>query len=148
MSPSLLRLAADAIVAVHAAFVVYVMLGGVLALRWPRMAWAHAPAAIWGIAIEFSGWTCPLTPIENQLRQRSGSAGNEGDFIEHYVLPLLYRADLTRTCKVRVWNPRVGSTGVGLCEPVLANESDSRRHRRKDPGHAAHLRTPRSHKLK
>lgn len=97
MSPSLLRLAADVIVAMHAAFVVYVMLGGVLVLRWPRTAWAHVPAAIWGIAIEFGGWICPLTPLENHLRQRGGSAGYEGDFIEHYVLPVLYPANLTRT---------------------------------------------------
>lgn len=104
MSPSLLRLAADVIVAVHAAFVIYVMLGGVLALRWPRTAWAHLPAAIWGIAIEFGGWTCPLTPIENHLRQLGGSAGYEGDFIERYVLPLLYPAHLTRT-----WQLLLGS---------------------------------------
>lgn len=107
MSPSLLRLAADVIVAVHAAFVVYVTLGGVLVLRWPRMAWAHVPAVIWGIAIEFGGWMCPLTPIENQLRQRSGSAGYEGDFIEHYVLPLLYPANLTRT-----WQLLLGSLAL------------------------------------
>ena len=107
MSPSLLRLAADVIVAVHAAFVVYVTLGGVLVLWWPRMAWAHVPAVIWGIAIEFAGWTCPLTPIENQLRQRSGSAGYEGDFIEHYVLPVLYPANLTRS-----WQLLLGSLAL------------------------------------
>jgi len=107
MSPSVLRLAADALVAVHATFAVYVMLGGVLALRWPRTAWAHVPAAIWGIAIEFGGWTCPLTPIENQLRQCSGSAGYQGDFIEHYVLPLLYPAVLTRT-----WQLLLGSLAL------------------------------------
>jgi Protein of Unknown function (DUF2784) len=66
----LLRLAADVIVAVHAAFVVYVMLGGVLVLRWPRMAWAHVPAAIWGIAIELGGWMCPLTPIVSSAGRR------------------------------------------------------------------------------
>jgi hypothetical protein len=101
------RLAADAIVAVHATFVVYVMLGGVLVLRWPRTAWAHVPAAIWGIAIEFGGWMCPLTPIENQLRQRGGSAGYEGDFIEHYLMPLLYPANLTRT-----WQLLLGSLAL------------------------------------
>ena len=91
----------------HAAFVVYVTLGGVLVLWWPRMAWAHVPAVIWGIAIEFGGWMCPLTPIENQLRQRSESAGYEGDFIEHYVLPLLYPANLTRT-----WQLLLGSLAL------------------------------------
>jgi len=100
VSPSVLRLAADVLVAVHAAFVVYVTLGGLLVLRWPRTAWAHVPAVIWGITIEFGGWVCPLTPIENHLRQRGGSAGYEGDFIEHYVLPLLYPVSLTRSSQM------------------------------------------------
>lgn len=109
MSPSTLRLAADAIVAVHAAFVVYVTLGGLLVLRWPKTAWAHVPAAVWGVAIEFGGWICPLTPIENQLRQRGGSGAYTGDFIEHYVLPLLYPADLTRT-----WQLLLGSLALAV----------------------------------
>ena len=92
----LFRLAADFVVAVHAAFVVFVVLGGLFAARWPRLAWVHLPAAAWGAFIEFRGWICPLTPLENYLRQRGGSSAYRGEFIEHYLLPLLYPAHLTR----------------------------------------------------
>ncbi len=90
------RFLADAVVLIHAAFVVFVVLGGLLALRWPRAAWCHVPAAIWGAMIEITGWICPLTPLENRLRQAAGEAGYEGGFVEHYVLPTLYPAGLTR----------------------------------------------------
>jgi hypothetical protein len=95
-SASLFRLLADAIVVVHLAFVLFVVLGGLLVLQWPRMAWLHIPSAAWGIAVELAGWTCPLTPIENLLRERAGAAAYQGDFIEQHVLPLLYPARLNR----------------------------------------------------
>jgi len=88
---------AELIVAVHFAFVVFVVLGGLLALRWPRVAWIHLPAVIWGVLIEFTGWICPLTPLENRLRRAGGEAAYEGDFIAHYILPVLYPDGLTRT---------------------------------------------------
>ena len=88
---------ADLIVAVHAAFVMFVVLGGLLVLRWPRLVWLHVPAVIWGVLIEFSGWICPLTPLENRLRQQDGARAYEGDFIARYVLPTLYPEGLTRT---------------------------------------------------
>ncbi len=88
---------AELIVAVHFAFVMFVMLGGLLALRWPRVTWIHLPAVIWGVLIEFTGWICPLTPLENRLRRASGEAGYQGDFIAHYILPVLYPNGLTRT---------------------------------------------------
>jgi hypothetical protein len=88
--------AADTIVLLHLAFVVFVVLGGFLVLRWRWIAWLHVPAVLWGVAIEFGGWICPLTPLENSLRQRSGAAGYEGDFVAHYVVPVLYPAGLTR----------------------------------------------------
>jgi hypothetical protein len=91
----LYRVLADAVVLLHALFVTFVVLGGLAALRWPRVAWAHVPAAAWGVAIEFGGWTCPLTPLENVLRLRAGEAGYTGGFIEHYVVPVLYPAGLT-----------------------------------------------------
>lgn len=94
------RVAADAVVLVHAAFVVFALLGGLLVLRWPRLAWAHVPAAAWGVLIEFVGWICPLTPLENYLRDRAGLATYRGEFVEHYVLPMLYPAELTRTRQV------------------------------------------------
>ena len=93
--PTLFRAAADLVVLVHVAFVAFVVLGGLLVARWPRLAWLHVPAAAWGILIEFRGWICPLTPLENYLRQRGGSSAYEGAFIEHYILPLLYPAHLT-----------------------------------------------------
>lgn len=92
--------AADLVVVLHAAFVVIVVLGGLLVVRWPRVAWVHLPAAVWGVFIEFAGWICPLTPLENHLRQRGGSPAYQGEFIEHYILPLLYPAQLTRDTQI------------------------------------------------
>lgn len=91
---------ADAVVVVHLAFVLFVMLGGLLAVRWPWIMWLHVPAALWGVLIEFAGWICPLTPLENYLRQQSGAAGYRGDFIAHYLLPVLYPTGLTRRSQV------------------------------------------------
>ena len=80
----------------HALFVAFVVLGGLLALRWPWIAAAHLPAAVWGALIELRGWVCPLTPLEKSLRAAAGDAGYQGGFIEHYLLPVLYPAGLTR----------------------------------------------------
>jgi hypothetical protein len=90
------RLLADATVALHAAFVVFVVVGGLLVARWPRVAWLHLPAAAWGAWVELAGWICPLTPLENWLRAQGGGAAYTSGFIEHYVMPLLYPASLTR----------------------------------------------------
>ncbi len=90
------RLLADAVVLFHTAFVAFVVLGGFLAWRWSRIAWLHVPCALWGAVIEYQGWICPLTPLENDLRRRAGLAGYAGGFVEHYVLPVLYPAGLTR----------------------------------------------------
>jgi hypothetical protein len=90
------RLLADATVIVHLAFVLFVIGGGLLALRWPRVAWVHLPAAAWGAWVEFAGWICPLTPMENWLRQRSGQASYSTSFVDQYILPVLYPAALTR----------------------------------------------------
>jgi len=87
---------ADAIVLAHVAFVLFVVLGGILVLRWRRVAWAHAPAAMWGVLIELAGWECPLTPLENWLRARGGASGYAGGFAEHYLVPVLYPEGLTR----------------------------------------------------
>ncbi len=90
------RLAADAVLMLHLAFVVFVLLGGLLALRWRRAPWLHLPAAAWGVYIELSGGLCPLTPLENSLRRAAGEAGYDGGFIEHHLLPLIYPAGLTQ----------------------------------------------------
>ncbi|HEX7337264.1 MAG TPA: DUF2784 domain-containing protein [Gemmatimonadales bacterium] len=87
---------ADAVVGLHFLFVLYVILGGLLALRWPRLAYLHIPAAVWGAAIEFGGWICPLTPLEQSLRRQAGGGTYAGGFIEHYILPVLYPSALTR----------------------------------------------------
>lgn len=91
---------ADLVVILHLAFVAFVIVGGFLVLRWRRLAWAHVPAAVWGALIEFQGWVCPLTPLENDLRQRAGEATYGGGFVETYLLPILYPGALTRTVQM------------------------------------------------
>jgi Protein of Unknown function (DUF2784) len=94
------RALADLILVVHLTFVLFVVLGGLLVLSWPRLAWLHIPAAVWGVLIEYTGWICPLTPLEISFRVRGGEAGYRGGFIEHYIQPLLYPAGLTRSTQV------------------------------------------------
>jgi len=89
------RLAADAVVALHLAFVAFAALGGMLAWRRLAYAWVHLPALAWAGFVEFSGTICPLTPLENRLRVRAGEAGYPGSFVEHYLMPVLYPAGLT-----------------------------------------------------
>lgn len=91
---------ADAVVAVHFLFVLFVLFGGLLVLRWRWVRWLHLPAAAWGALIEFAGWTCPLTPLEKWLRRQGSGAGYEGGFIEHYILPILYPRALTRNTQL------------------------------------------------
>ena len=93
-------LLADAVLAVHFAFVLFVAVGGVFVLKRPRVAWVHVPAAIWGIAIEFGGWICPLTPLENRLRQLAGESAYRGDFIATYLAAFIYPEGLTRGAQV------------------------------------------------
>ena len=90
------RFLADAVVVVHGIFVAFVMLGAFLALRWGWLVWLHVPAVIWGVLIEYAGWICPLTPLENSLRARAGETAYSGDFIQHYLLGALYPQGLTR----------------------------------------------------
>ena len=94
------RGAADLVLVVHLAFVLFVVLGGLLALRWRRVAWVHVPVALYGAAIEFVGFICPLTPLEVWLRRRGGEAGYEGGFVEHYITAALYPAGLTREAQL------------------------------------------------
>lgn len=94
------RGAADLVLVVHLLFVAFVVLGGLLVLRWPRVAWVHVPVALYGAAIEFIGFICPLTPLEVWLRQRGGEAGYSGGFIEQYITAALYPGGLTREVQV------------------------------------------------
>lgn len=104
------RFLADLVLVVHLGFVLFVALGGVLVLRWRRVAWVHLPAAVWGALIMFGGWICPLTPLENHFRRLGGEAGYQGGFVEHYVVTLLYPPGLTRGIQVGI--------GVGV---ILVN---------------------------
>jgi hypothetical protein len=90
------RLLADAFVLLHLGFVAFVVAGGFLVIRRPRLAWVHLPAAVWGFLIELFGWICPLTYLEVDLRRMGGEAGYSGGFVEHYLLPILYPTGLTR----------------------------------------------------
>jgi hypothetical protein len=89
-------IAADAVVVLHLAFIVFAALGAFLALHWRGVLWLHVPAFAWAAWIAATGSICPLTPLENELRRRGGEAGYEIGFIEHYILPLLYPVGLTR----------------------------------------------------
>jgi hypothetical protein len=89
-------LLADLVVGVHVAFAFFALLGGLLVLQWRRWAWFHIPAGGWAVFIEFSGRMCPLTPLENWLREKAGGPGYGSGFVEHYILPVLYPSVLTR----------------------------------------------------
>lgn len=91
---------ADAVVLLHLGFILFVALGGLWVLRWPRLAWAHLPAVVWGVVIELMGWTCPLTPLENQLRAAAGDPAYAGGFIDRYITPIVYPSGLTRSMQL------------------------------------------------
>jgi len=92
----LYSVAADSLVILHLAFIVFVLLGGLLQLKWRRLIYLHLPAVVWGILVELQGWLCPLTPLEQHVRRLAGETGYSGGFIQHYLLPLIYPAGLTR----------------------------------------------------
>ena len=103
------RLLADATVAIHLAFIVFVVLGGLVVLRKPVVAWLHVPAVAWVVWLELTGAICPLTPLENMLRARAGEAGYQGGFIDHYLMAIIYPAGLTPQVQV----------GLGIAVLVL-----------------------------
>jgi hypothetical protein len=94
------RALANLVLITHLAFVLFAGLGGFLVLRWSRLAWLHLPACLWGALVELTGWVCPLTPLENWLRQQGGGPVYRTGFIEHYLLPLLYPDSLTRSWQI------------------------------------------------
>ena len=94
------RLLADLVVLVHFGFILFVVAGGALVLRWPKLAWVHLPAACWGVLVEMSGWICPLTPLENHLRILGSSRTYEGSFIVNYLIPIIYPQQLTRSVQI------------------------------------------------
>lgn len=103
------RVAADFLVLLHLAFIMFVIAGGFTVFKWHWMALLHIPAAAWGVLIEFRGWVCPLTPWENSLRKLAGEEGYSESFIEHYVLPLVYPSGLTRDIQTTL-----GLTVIGI----------------------------------
>ncbi|HEX6260324.1 MAG TPA: DUF2784 domain-containing protein [Woeseiaceae bacterium] len=91
---------ADAVVLLHLTFVLFVVFGGLLVMRYLWFALVHAPAFVWGAYIEITGGLCPLTGVENRLRQNAGEAGYDAGFIEHYIYPVLYPPGLTRSTQL------------------------------------------------
>ncbi|MCW8963809.1 MAG: DUF2784 domain-containing protein [Gammaproteobacteria bacterium] len=91
---------ADVVVLGHFAFIVFVLFGGLLALRWRWMPWIHIPAMVWGMAVEIFGWICPLTPLENLLLRAGDSGGYSGGFLEYYLIPIIYPTGLTRDLQI------------------------------------------------
>jgi Protein of Unknown function (DUF2784) len=98
----LYRILADATALLHFAFVLFVALGGLLVLRWRKLAWIHLPAAVWGALIEIMNWTCPLTAYENLFRERGGMQGYGDDFIAFHIFRLIYPDGLTRTMQFAI----------------------------------------------
>jgi hypothetical protein len=94
------RALADTVLLLHLAFIVFVVAGGVLALRWRWAAVVHIPAALWGVFVEVSGGVCPLTPLENALRRAAGDSGYSGGFIEHYLAPAIYPPALSHSIQL------------------------------------------------
>jgi len=116
---------ADFLVLLHLLFVVFVVAGGFLLLRWPKIAWLQLPAAVWGATIEFSSGICPLTPLENHLRALGGEAGYSVSFVERYLMPILYPANLTVPIQIVLGGLVVV---VNLAAYALAYRAWKRRH--------------------
>lgn len=91
---------ADLTLCLHAGFILFVMFGGFLTVKWPRAVWLHLPAVLWGATVEFTGWICPLTPLENWLREQAGQQGYREDSLSRYLLPTLYPNGLTRNIQL------------------------------------------------
>jgi hypothetical protein len=104
------RAAADVVLAVHLLFIGFVVGGVFLAWRWPWVIWVHLPAMVYGALIEFVGFTCPLTPLQDYLLRRGGETGYRGGFISHYLIQVIYPAGLTRGIQI----------GLGLFVVLIA----------------------------
>lgn len=94
------HVAADIVLLLHVSFVLFVIGGGLLVVKWRGMIWLHLPAVAWGAWVEFAGWLCPLTPLENHWRSLAGESAADADFIGRYLPSLLYPATLTRELQV------------------------------------------------
>ncbi len=107
------RIAPELVLALHFAFVLFAVFGGFLAFVDARWLWVHAPAVLWSAVVNFKGWTCPLTPVEQELRRRASLVGYEGGFVAHYIAPLVYpagmprRLELVAAASITLWNALV-----------------------------------------
>ena len=90
----------DLVLLAHGCFALFTVIGGFLALRWRALMWLHLPCLLWGCSVEFAGWICPLTPLENQLRAASGEPTYGGDYLAHYLGAALYPTGLTRAAQI------------------------------------------------
>ena len=95
-------LAATTIALIHLGFILFVLFGAFLVLRWPKLMWVHLPAAVWGVMIEFAGWWCPLTRWENHFLRAAGRAGYDNGFVAHYIMPIIYPPGLTRGLEIAI----------------------------------------------
>lgn len=93
-------LLADLVLLLHFAFILFVIFGALLLVRWPRLVWLHLSAVVWAAVVIGMGWICPLTPLENWLRRQAGEGGYPGGFIEHYLMPLIYPPGLTPAIQI------------------------------------------------
>ena len=96
----LTRVVADFIIIIHFGFIVFIVLGGLLVFRWPKLMWLHLPAVAWGVVIELAGFICPLTPLENRLRIAAGESGYSSGFIDQYLIPVVYPDGLNRPTQI------------------------------------------------
>jgi len=129
------KAAADVLVVIHLLFIGFVVGGVFLAWRWPWIVWVHIPAVIYGALVEFAGFTCPLTLLENDLRRRAGQAGYRDGFIAHYLVKVIYPPGLTR-------GMQIGLGLLVLLVAVIGYRGFLRRHRpawHEHPHHHHHL---------
>jgi len=125
------RAGAEFVVVVHLLFISFIVGGVFLSWRWPLIIWAHIPAVIYGVLVEFAGFTCPLTLLENGLRQRAGEAGYGGGFISHYLIKVIYPPGLTQGMQI----------GLGVLLLLVATIGYWGFLRRRKPGRAPWPRT-------
>ncbi len=123
----LYKLLANFVVVFHLVFILFVLFGGLLVLKWRRLAWIHAPASAWGMSTELFGWWCPLTPLENWLRENGGRAGYDTGFIEHYIMPVVYPPGLTREVQIVLGGAVLLINGV-IYGVLARQEFERRRH--------------------
>ncbi|WP_426415693.1 DUF2784 domain-containing protein [Aestuariirhabdus sp. LZHN29] len=105
------RIVADLLLLLHLLFILFAVFGGLLCLRWRWACLLHLPAVVWVVLLEFNGWICPLTPLENRFRWMAGEEGYRGGFIEHYLIPLIYPPGLT--LETQVWLG-IGALAINL----------------------------------